>query len=239
MNRGAWWATDYVVEKSQTQLSDEQFHSFNLIRWVGKCSFRFDFLEEILLEIVLNLLKYLGVISSCHLFLFSCSVVWVFATLRTAASQASLSFTIDWVCSNLCPLSQWCHLIITSSLALFSFCPQSFLASESFPKSSVFPQRVSSLHPVDQSIRASASASVRPMNIQGWFSLGLTGLIYLLSRGLSIVFSSNTIQKYQFFGTQSSSWSNSHMTAGKTIALTIWTCVGNVMSLLYNMLSFS
>ena len=143
------------------------------------------------------------------------------------------------VCSNLWPLSQWCHLIITSSLALFSFCPQSFLASESFPKSSVFPQRVSSLHPVDQSIRASASASVLPMNIQGWFSLGLTGLIYLLSRGLSIVFSSNTIQKYQFFGTQSSSWSNSHMTAGKTIALTIWTCVGNVMSLLYNMLSFS
>ena len=143
------------------------------------------------------------------------------------------------VCSNLWPLSQWCHLIITSSLALFSFCPQSFLASESFPKSSVFPQRVSSLHPVDQSIIASASASVRPMNIQGWFSLGLTGLIYLLSRGLSIVFSSNTIQKYQFFGTQSSSWSNSHMTAGKTIALTIWTCVGNVMSLLYNMLSFS
>ena len=115
------------------------------------------------------------------------------------------------VCSNLWPLSQWCHLIITSSLALFSVCPQSFLASESFPKSSVFPQRVSSLHPVDQSIRASASASVLPMNIQGWFSLGLTRLISLKSKGLSRVFSSTIVRKHQFLGIQLSLCFKSHI----------------------------
>ena len=193
MNRGAWWATDYVVEKSQTQLSDEQFHSFNLIRWVGKCSFRFDFLEEILLEIVLNLLKYLGVISSCHLFLFSCSVVWVFATLRTAASQASLSFTIDWVCSNLCPLSRWCHRTTSSSITPFSFCPQSSSALGCFPMSWLFKSGGQSIV---------GSASDLPMNIQGWFPLGLTSLISLLSKGLSRVFSSTTVQRHQFFVTQ-------------------------------------
>ena len=61
-----------------------------------------------------------------------------------------------------------------------------------------------------QSIGASASASVLPMNIQDWFPLGLTGLISLLSRGLSRVFTSTTVQKYQFFGVQPSLWSNSH-----------------------------
>ena len=78
------------------------------------------------------------------------------------------------------------------------------------------------------------------MNIQGWFPLGLTGLISLLYKGLSRVFSSTTVQKHQFFDTQPSLWSNSHipyMTTGKTIALTRQTFVGKVMSLLFNMLS--
>ena len=76
------------------------------------------------------------------------------------------------------------------------------------------------------------------MNIQGWFPLGLTGLIPLQSKGLSRVFSNTTVQQHQFFGTQPS-WSNSHpcMTNGKTIALTRWTFVGKVMSLLFNTLS--
>ena len=75
------------------------------------------------------------------------------------------------------------------------------------------------------------------MNIQGWFPLGLTSLIPLQSKGLSKV-SNTTVQKYQFFGTQLSLWSNSDIqTTGKTIALTIWIFVSKVMSLLFNMLS--
>ena len=93
-----------------------------------------------------------------------------------------------WVCANSCPLSQWCQPTILSSVAPFSSCSQSFPTSESFPGG--------------QSIGALASASVLPMNIQCWVPLGLIGLIYLLFKGLSSVFSSTTIQKHQFFGVQ-------------------------------------
>ena len=72
-------------------------------------------------------------------------------------------------------------------------------------------QWVSSLHQVAQNIGASASATVLAMNNKGWFPLGLTGLISLLSKGLSRVFSNTAIQKHQFFGTQTSLWSNSHI----------------------------
>ena len=80
---------------------------------------------------------------------------------------------------------------------------------------------------------------VFPMYIQSWFPLGLTGLISLLSEGLSRVFSSTTVRKHQFFGAQPSLRTNSqpYMTPGKIIALTIWTFVGKVMSLLFNTLS--
>ena len=90
-----------------------------------------------------------------------------------------------------------------------------------------------------QSIGVSASASVLPMNIQGWFPWGLTSLISLQSKGLSRVFSNSTVWKHKFFSAQPSLWSNSHlyMITGKTIALTIWTFVGKVVSLLFNMLS--
>ena len=81
------------------------------------------------------------------------------------------------VCSNSCPLSQWCHPNISFFVTPFSSCPQPFPASESFPKSQL-------ITPGSQSIGASASASVLPKNIQGWFNLGLTGLISLLSKGL-------------------------------------------------------
>ena len=90
------------------------------------------------------------------------------------------------VFSNSCPSNQWCHIPISSSAALFSSCPQSFPPSESFPMSRLFVS-------CGQSIRASASASVLPMNIQGWLPLGLTDLISLLSKGLSRVFSNTTI----------------------------------------------
>ena len=90
-----------------------------------------------------------------------------------------------------------------------------------------------------QSIGVSASTSALPMNTQDWSGLGWTRWISLQSKGLSGVFSNTTVQKHQFFGTQLSSQSNSHpyMTTGKTIALTRWTFVRKVMSLLFNMLS--
>ena len=97
------------------------------------------------------------------------------------------------VCPNSCPLNWWRNTITSSSVTLFSFCLQSFPASRSFPMSQLFLSG-------GQSTGASASASVLPVSIQGWFPLGLTGLISLLSNGLSRVFSSTTIQKYQFFG---------------------------------------
>ena len=102
-------------------------------------------------------------------------------------------------CLNSCPLSWWCHPTISSSVIPFSSCLQSFPASGSFLKSQFFASG-------GQSIGASASASVLPMNIQDWFPLGLTGLIFLLSR----VFSSSTIRKHQFFSAQPSLQSNSH-----------------------------
>ena len=135
------------------------------------------------------------------------------------------------VCPSSRPFHQWCHPGISSSDALF-FCSQSFQASGSFPVSQLFESG-------DQNTGASASASVLPMNIQGWFPLRLTGLISLLSKLLSRVFSSTTVWRHQFFGILLSLWSSSHnhmWTTGKTITLTIRTFVGRVMSLLFNTL---
>ena len=98
---------------------------------------------------------------------------------------------------NPCPFSQWCHPTVSSSVVLFSPCPQSFPASGSFPMSQPFASG-------GQSIGATASASVIPMSIQVWFPLGLTGLNSLLSKGLSRVFSSTTVRKHQFFSAQPS-----------------------------------
>ena len=86
------------------------------------------------------------------------------------------------ICSNSYPLSQWCHPAISSSVISVSSCPQSFPASGSFPMSQLFSFS-------GQSIGASVSAAVFPMNIQDWFLLGLTSLIFLQSKGLSRVFS--------------------------------------------------
>ena len=103
-------------------------------------------------------------------------------------------------CSDSCPLSQWCHPTISSSVVPFSSCPQSFPASGSFPMSRLFTSGGQSI---------GTSASELPMSIQGWFPLELTGLISLPSQGRSRVFSSTTIQKHQFFGTLPSLWSSS------------------------------
>ena len=104
-------------------------------------------------------------------------------------------------CSNSCPLSWWCHP--TSVSSSFS-CLQSFPASGSFPMSWLFASG-------GQSVGASASALVLPMSIQSWFPLGWTSLISLLSKGLSKVFSTTTVQKHQFFGALPSLWSSSHI----------------------------
>ena len=113
------------------------------------------------------------------------SRVWLFATPWTATRQASLSTTNSWSLLKLMSI-QPSHPVVS-----FSSCLQSFLASGSFPVSQFFTS-------CGQSIVASASASVLPMNIQDWFPLGLTGWISLQSKGQSRVFSNTTVQKHQF-----------------------------------------
>ena len=136
-------------------------------------------------------------------------------------------------CSNSCPLSQWCHPTISSSVIPFSSCLQSFPESGSFPMSQFFTSG-------GQSIGVSASTSILPVNFQDWFTLGWTGLISWQPKGLARVFPNTTVQTHQFFGAQLSLSSNSHIHTWlleKTIALTRHTFVGKVMSLLFNMLS--
>ena len=133
----------------------------------------------------------------------SLSHVWLFATpWTTAARPPSLSPT-PRVYSNSCPLSQWWHPTISSSVVPFSHL-QSFPASRSFPMSHFFTSG-------GQSIGVSASASGLPMNIQDWFPLGWTGWISSQSKELSRIFCKTTVQNHQFFGAQLSSQPNSHI----------------------------
>ena len=106
--------------------------------------------------------------------------------------------------SDSCPLSQWCHPAISSSVVPFSSCPQSLPALGSFPMSQLFTRG-------GQSTGLSASASLPPKNSQGWSPSEWTGWISLKSKGLLRVFSNTTVQRHQFFGTQLSLWSNSHI----------------------------
>ena len=116
----------------------------------------------------------------------SCLTLWLHGLQHARLPCPSVS---TGVCSNSCPSSWWRYPTISSSVIPFSFCPQSFPASGSFPMSQLFTSS-------DQSIGASASALVLPINIQSWFPLGLTGLIFLLSKGLWIVFSSTRVGKH-------------------------------------------
>ena len=122
------------------------------------------------------------------------------------------------------------HLIVCHLLLLWPLI---------FPSIRVFSSESALCIRWPKSIGALASASVPPINIQGWFPLGFTGLVSLFSKGLSRVFSRTTIQRHQFFGAQPSLWSNSqpYITTGKAIDLTMQTCVGKVMFLLFNTLS--
>ena len=157
----------------------------------------------------------------------SLSPIWLFVIPWTIGCQALLSFTISW------SLLRSIHVHWVSD---------AIRTSQPLPPPSPFAQQQSlsqwagSLHQVTKVLELQLQPSVLPMNIQGWFPEGLTGLI-LQSRRLSRVFSNITLQKHQFFGAQFSLWSNSHMTTGKTIALTTCAFIGKVMSLLFNMLS--
>ena len=134
---------------------------------------------------------------------FSLCLVWLFTTPWAVARQAPLSSTVCWSLLRFMSVESVMlsnHLILA---ALF-FCLPSLPASGSFPMSQLFTSG-------GQSSGVSASASVLPMHIQGWFSLGLRGLISLQSKGLSRAFPNTTVQKHQFFGTQPALWSNSHI----------------------------
>ena len=120
------------------------------------------------------------------------------------AHQASLSITSTWSLLKLMSIKSVMPSNRSSSVIPFSSCLQSFPASGSFQMSQFFASG-------GQNFGASVSASVLPMSIQYWFPLGLTGLIFLQSKGFSRVFSSTTVQKHQFFSTQLSLWSNSHI----------------------------
>ena len=161
--------------------------------------------------------------------MFDSAIPW------TAACQASLSFTIS---QSLLRFMSIESVMLSNHVIL---CHPLLLLPSIFPSIRVFlfaDAKRQFFASAGQSIGASASASVLPMNIQDWFTLRLTGLISLPSKWLSIVFSSTTVWKYQFLGSQFSLCSNSHpyMTTEKTIALTRETFVSKVMSLLFNML---
>ena len=133
---------------------------------------------------------------------------------------------------NSCPSSQWCHPTISSSLIPFPSCLQSFPASGSFLLSHIFASG-------GQSIGVSASTAVLPMNIQDWSPLEWTSWISLKSKGLSSLLQHHSskasiLQRSAFFIVQ---LSHPYVTAGKTIALTRWTFIRKVMSLLFNTLS--
>ena len=132
------------------------------------------------------------------------SHVWLSGTPRTAEHQASLSIINSPSLLKLMAIDWWCHSTISSFIEPFSSHLQSFPESGSF--------QISQFFALDgQSIGVSASATVLPMNIQDWFLWRLTSLISLLSKELSRVFSNTTVQKHQFFDSQPSLWSKSHI----------------------------
>ena len=144
--------------------------------------------------------KWLSLLTFTVVQLLSC--VWLFPTPWTTAYQASLSFTISRVYSDSHPLSQWCH----PTMPYQSISPPSPPPALNLSQNQGLFQWISSSAWSGKSIGVSASASLLPVNIQGWFPWGLTGLISLQCKGLSRVFSSTTIWKHQFFSSQPSLW---------------------------------
>ena len=194
MDSEAWFVAVHGVAKSQTQLSN--WTELNTI-----------FVKVICDQwpLMLQLQKDHDLLKAPIIVQFSHSVasnsLWPHQLQHTRLPCQSPT---PGACSNLCPLSRWCHPTISPSVIPFSSCLQSFPASGSSPMSQFFTSD-------GQSIGASASASVLAMNIQDWFFLGWTVWISLQSKGLSRVFSNTTVQKHQYFSAQISLWSNSHI----------------------------
>ena len=240
MDGGAWWAAVHGVTRSRTRLSDFTFpfhfhalekkmatHS-SVLAWripgtvepggllsMGSHRVRHDWSNladslspSVTLTLSYKCVSHFAVSDAtypCCCCLFSrypCQTLRPHGLQHTRLLCPSLS---PRVCANSCSLSQCCYLTFSSSVVPFSSCPQVLPASGSFPMSQSFTSGGQST-----GASASASASVLSMNIQGLFSLGLTGLIFLLPKGLSKVFSNTTSWKHQFFGTRPSLWSNSH-----------------------------
>ena len=180
------------------QLQDRPMDwSIRSVYWYG---FRFYTVSK------MNFYNYLEKVINIYFcsFQFSCSVVsdslWPHESQHARPPCPSPTPRVH---PNSCASSRWCHPAISYSVIPFSSCPQSLPAAGSFPMSQLFEWG-------SQSIGVTASASIIPMNTQDWF-LGWTGWISLQSKGLSRVFSSTTLQKYQIFGAQHSSQSNSHI----------------------------
>ena len=209
MDRGAWWATVHGVTKSQRCLSD----------WI--CTHMLHVGPYIYINSrAIWILRYCRMFLGCHVQLVQALHSFVSTSGSVQFSRSVVSDSLrphesqharppcpspaPRVYSNSCPLSQWCHPAISSSVIPFSSCPQSLPASGSFPMSQLFAWG-------GQSSGVSASTSVLPINTQDWSPLGWTGWISLQSKGLSRVFSNTTVQKCQFFGAQLSSQSNSHI----------------------------
>ena len=160
---------------------------------------------------VMEARDYLILFNNVYLILFLMIVVVVqspncvhlFATPGQQHARPLCSSLSPIICPSSCPLHGWCHPAISSSDTLFSFCPQSFPASGTFPLSQLFASD-------DQNTEVSASASVLPMNTQGWFPLRMTGLISLLSKWLSGIFSSTTFRGHKFFSAPPYLQSSSH-----------------------------
>ena len=184
-DREAWWATVLGVPKSRTWLSMHAPRKQQQLLF--EASLGWPMWRSHFVVVVVK----------------SLSCIRLFVIPWTAAYQVSLSFTISRI---LLELMSTESVIPSNRFILyhhFSSCPQPFPASGSFPVSWLFTSG-------GQSIGASASASILPMNIQGWFPLRLTGLIFSLSKGLSRVFNT-TVRKLQFFSTQPSLRPNSHI----------------------------
>ena len=177
-----WFQTTYQL---QGRIKEKEWCQWRIIQHLSVSEFGKGYLQSVLLDFPLCF------IGHELLLLFSCSIMsdslWLHGLQHTRLACLSLT---PGACSNSCPLSQWCHSTISSSVIPFSSCLQSFPASGSFPMSQFFTSD-------GQTIGASTSASVLPMNIQNWFSLVLTGLISLQSKGLSRVPSNTTVQKHQ------------------------------------------
>ena len=179
MDKEAWHAANHAVAKSCTWLSN---WTTTMVFWMLHLSTRVLFFSSVSCSVVSNSLQPHGL----------------------QHARLPCPSPTPRVYSNSCPLSQWCHPAISSSVVPFSSCLQSFPASGSFPVSQLFASG-------GQSTGVSASASVILMNTQDWSPLGWTGWISLQSKGLSRIFFNTTVQKDQFFSAQLSLLSNSHI----------------------------